>query len=283
MLLEKIDQKVFPGCAAAVMQDGKILFAQAFGNFTYGDLPAPVNGDNPRVRLDTLWDLASLTKVTTTTSCVAEFYQRGELDLDTHIADPYLLGPKYDNNGKGPIKVINLLLHNAGYPPDPVPNYNTKEFGCPATFDPVAPEVFTCSEKIFQSLLTQTLINPVGQKYVYSDLSMITAQYVVGTLAKKLGYISFEDLLDVCQGNLTDPENQPGLEKSCYYEAYARKYVFGALKMEKTGFLPKRSWWKNTAPTWIDKSYRGGTIQGSVSDGNSYALGGIAGHAGVFR
>jgi hypothetical protein len=43
------------------------------------------------------------------------------------LADPYLLGPAYAANGKGSITALNLLLHNAGYPPDPVPNYNLVE------------------------------------------------------------------------------------------------------------------------------------------------------------
>ncbi len=49
-----------------------------------------------------------------------------------------------------------------------------------------------------------------------------------------------------------------------------------------TGFLPQQSLWANVAPTWNDTSYRNEVMQGQVSDANSYALGGIAGHAGVF-
>ena len=47
-------------------------------------------------------------------------------------------------------------------------------------------------------LLNQTLINPVGAVYVYSDLSFITLQYVVGTLAKNLGYVTEDQLLPAC-------------------------------------------------------------------------------------
>lgn len=50
------------------------------------------------------------------------------------------------------------------------------------------------------SLLNQKLINPVGVKYVYSDLSMITMQFVIGTLAQNLGYVSNADLLPGCEG-----------------------------------------------------------------------------------
>ena len=39
------------------------------------------------------------------------------------VSDPVLLGPEFSMNGKGEIRVRNLLLHNAGFPPDPKPNY----------------------------------------------------------------------------------------------------------------------------------------------------------------
>ena len=42
---------------------------------------------------------------------------------DMKVSDPRLLGPGFAVNGKGDISLKNLLLHNAGYPPDPSPNY----------------------------------------------------------------------------------------------------------------------------------------------------------------
>jgi len=133
---------------------------------------------------------------------------------------------------------------------------------------------------------------------VYSDLSFITLQYVVGTLARKLSYVSESDLLPSCNypgegacahsavgsafRSLT-PATSTGLQLTCYFEAYVRKYVFEAVGMNVTGYLPPKSRWANAAPTWDDTYYRHRTIQGQVSDENSYALGGIAGHAGVFR
>lgn len=138
------------------------------------------------------------------------------------------------------------------------------------------PETFDCNQRIYESLLSQTLINPVGTTYVYSDLSFITLQYVVGTLAKNLGYVKESDLLPSC--------NYPGtgITLTCYFEAYVRTHVFEAAGMNVTGYLPPKERWAFAAPTWDDTYYRHRTIQGQVSDENSYALGGIAGHAGVF-
>ena len=53
---------------------------------------------------------------------------------------------------------------------------------------------FSCQEKIYDSLLNQTLINPIGSIYIYSDLSYITLMYVVGRLARTLRYITPEQV-----------------------------------------------------------------------------------------
>ena len=61
------------------------------------------------------------------------FYQRGELDIDMPVCDESLLGPLYAANGKSTITSRILLLHNSGYPPDPVPGYSDPTVRvCPA-------------------------------------------------------------------------------------------------------------------------------------------------------
>ena len=71
------------------------------------------------------------------------------------LSDPSLLGPSFGGQGKADIRIRNLLLHDAGYPPDPVPGYSDPTFGCPATSLPEPPLTFDCSERIFASLLSQ--------------------------------------------------------------------------------------------------------------------------------
>merc|ERR1712137_62323 len=266
----------YPGCVAIVGDADGVLYWKSFGNYTYGK-PVPLNDNtNPKVTLNTLFDMASCTKVTGATSAVAQFYQRGELDLNTPIW--HFLGEEYKQNGKESITVLNCLLHNAGYPPDPSPNYWEPAFGCPQTSFEYPQEDFSCQQQIFQGLLSQTLENPVGEVYVYSDLSFITLQYVVGYMARTLDYVTLEDLVPGCyQGTKASD--------MCYFEAYLRKFVFQALGMQHTGFIQEESVWPSCAPAENDTlthDYQNILIQGQVSDGNAYALGGIAGHAGIF-
>ncbi|CAE7202334.1 amiE [Symbiodinium sp. KB8] len=251
----------------------------SFGNYTYGVRDAPATpGRNPPMTTSTRFDLASLSKVVGATSAAAQFYQRGELALEEPVASPRLLGPGYAAQGKGSITVVELLTHSAGYPPDPVPGYWSPEFGCPATSEEHPPQVLTCADKVLASVLNQTLENPPNHVYVYSDLSMITMHLILGKLALDLGYVRSADTLPECQqrwGAMGD-----GLHFTCAYEAYVRTHVFGPLGMGLTGFRPADA--AATAPTWNDPTYRHEWVEGVVSDENSYANGGISGHAGVY-
>lgn len=131
---------------------------------------------------------------------------------------------------------------------------------------------------VLKSVLSQTLMNPPGSVYVYSDLSMITMHLLLGRLALSLGYISQSNTLPECQAAWASMGD--GLHFTCAYEAYVRTHVFDVMNMTSSGFLPADA--ASTAPTWNDTTYRYELVQGVVSDENAYANGGISGHAGVF-
>eukprot|EP00730_Choanoeca_flexa_P005133 TRINITY_DN11883_c1_g1_i3.p2 TRINITY_DN11883_c1_g1~~TRINITY_DN11883_c1_g1_i3.p2 ORF type:complete len:306 (+),score=42.16 TRINITY_DN11883_c1_g1_i3:1505-2422(+) len=214
LIAASIKNHSFPGCTAIVANESGIVYASAQGHLTY-NIPPPCNPDTiPAVTLDTLYDLASLTKVLSTTMATMVLYQRGLIHLDTAIADPSLLGLGFANNGKHGITIRNLLLHNAGYPPDPVPGYWQPASGCPATNQSGVPMVFTCQPQLYTRLLQQTLINPVGEVFVYSDLSMITMMYVLGTVVKANKLVPEASLNADC---LAASRGQPSISQ-CYYE-----------------------------------------------------------------
>jgi CubicO group peptidase (beta-lactamase class C family) len=68
--------------------------------------------------------------------------------------------------------------------------------------------------------------------------------------------------------------------EQCYYEAYVRKYILEKLGTKLCGMRCTSR--DNCPPAWNDPTYRKGIIQGVVSDENSFAMGGISGHAGLF-
>lgn len=86
------------------------------GNWTYGEAPTGA------VSLQTVYDLASMSKVVATTTAVAILYEQGYLSLSSKLSD--FLEPSSTRGSHGSfsdITVRNCLLHNAGFPPDPTP------------------------------------------------------------------------------------------------------------------------------------------------------------------
>jgi CubicO group peptidase (beta-lactamase class C family) len=275
ILNSAITDKAFPGCVALIADESGVLYSNALGHLTY---PGDEQSNIP-MTLNTRFDMASVTKVLVTTSATALLFQHGILpSLSLRVSEIF---PEFGVNGKELITIENLLLHNAGLKPDPVPGYATKEFGCPETSKYHPQLSFSCAEKIYNATMAQKLQHPVGSVFVYSDLSMITMQYVIGYYVKYYNLVSGSDLLSSCkaaavgQGQLT-----------CYYEAFARKHLFEALKLNNSTFITAdnvNNYKKNEfAPAWRDESYRHELIQGYVSDSNGYSDGGVAGHAGLF-
>lgn len=268
---DAISQGAFPGAIQLIATKDKILFQSARGTFTYGE-PAPATGTNPAVTSDTLWDLASISKVFGATTAAALLYQNGDLDLDARVSS---ILPAYAQNGKEETTIRHLFLHNAGLPCDPIPGYYQAVFGCPEAQKSDPKIAFTCRAKCFNQMMEQTLVNPVGAKYVYCDMCLMVAAHVIGKVALQKGYVTSADVISDC------PLDEDGWEQ-CYYDAFVRKYIFGALKLENTMFNPPESEWYRVAPTENDTWYRHRIVQGQIHDENTYAMGGIAGHAGIF-
>lgn len=247
-----------------------VLYERAQGSFTYGQLP-PRDRDVPRVTLDTGFDMASCSKVMATTTAAAVLFQRGLLGLQDPVAQH--LGPAFNANGKEGVRVVHLLTHDAGFPPDPSPGYWEESFGCPETVrHPHAPQLaWDCNARIFAAVLAQRLDRPPGLQYVYSDLSFITLHYVVGAVVLARG-VPTAPLLPQCAA--FDPTSNPGGTYLCHFEAFVR-LLFAQLQMPDTGYLPAK--WGAFPPTRNDTWYRHAVSQGTVDDENAYAMGGVSG------
>ena len=284
VLERAVAARTFPGAVALVADRAHgTLLRVAVGNYTYGaPTPRGQPGGTP-VALDTVFDMASCSKVAATTTAVARLFGDDAALLDAPV-EQFL--PGYAAGGKAPVTIRNCLLHDAGLPPDPTPfDFWDPRFGCAGAPLP-GTQSFGCSEKIYAALLAQTLTPGAtpGAAYVYSDLSFITLMYVVGTVALERGLVQPSDfLMPRCQG--ASEAARPGMQKQCAFEAYVRLHVFGALAMHDTGYLPAEATWGRCQPTWVpdgEPGLHGHALQGRVEDGNCFNMGGVAGHAGVF-
>ena len=111
ILGDAIAAHVFPGCAFGVLTGGQVVLQDALGRFTY-------ENDSPQVTAETVYDVASLTKVVATTAAAMLLYQRGVLDLDTPLGEllpGFVVGRSRGENARF-VKLRHLLAHNSGLP-----------------------------------------------------------------------------------------------------------------------------------------------------------------------
>jgi uncharacterized protein YbbC (DUF1343 family) len=211
-----------PGCVVLVGRHGKVVFENAYGSRQILPQRVPMT-------LDTVFDLASLTKPVATATSVMILMERGKIRLDDPVARHI---PEFASNGKERITVFQLLTHQGGLIAD---NSMSDYRDGP--------------EKARQRLFALKPVATPGSKFIYSDV----------------GYLVLGELVRRVAGK--------GLDE------FTRENIFGPLGMNATGFLPRSELRRRAAPT---EKRDGKWIQGEVHDPRAYALGGVAGHAGLF-
>jgi CubicO group peptidase (beta-lactamase class C family) len=220
-----IEEAVAPGVAIAVGRNGHIAYMKGYG---YIDWNQP---GSPPVDTNTLYDLASLTKVIATTTLAMILEETGQLDINRTVVS-YL--PEFNSPEKAQITVKQLLTHSGGL-----------EAGA---------NIFTTArgrDQYLYQINNRPLEYTPGTNMIYSDWDMILLQMVMERISGKT--------LDIL----------------------ASEKIFRPLGMIDTQYQPPISLRSRIAPTQVDDS-RGGLLWGSVHDENAWAMGGVAGHAGLF-
>jgi CubicO group peptidase (beta-lactamase class C family) len=164
LLEQAVRNRVFPGCAFAVLLAGEKEpskeAAQAVGQFTY-------EPESPRVQPDTIFDLASLTKVLATTMAIMQLYDRRQLALDVPVAEwlPEFTAVNSSDTRRAQVTIRMLLDHSSGLP------------GYARLFE----SAHTRKEMI-AAALHQPLTADPGTRAEYSDIGFI----ILGHLVEKL-------------------------------------------------------------------------------------------------
>ena len=194
-----------------------------------------------------LFDLASLTKVVATTTAAMILVQDGLLELDAPVAR-YL--PEWDGAaGKEPVTVRNLLAHNAGLPPFKPFWRDTRGRG-----------------GYLRSIGALPLEYKPGTQSVYSDIGLITTAFIVERITGR----AIDDFL---RERLFQPL---GLRETMYNP------VGPPSGPPNSGLRYDSTMFSRIAPTEIDTVFRKQHVHGFVHDENAFAIGGVAGHAGLF-
>jgi uncharacterized protein YbbC (DUF1343 family) len=164
----EIMKKQLPGAVVLVGRQGKIVWRHAYGNRTLEPQTEPMT-------LDTIFDLASLTKVVATATSVMILVERGQVRLGDPVAR-YI--PEFAEMGKRNITVEQLMTHRSGFPPDnDIKDY---EQG-PA--------------KAFENIWHLAPISEAGSRFIYSDVNYIVlAELIRRVSGKPLDEFSAENI-----------------------------------------------------------------------------------------
>jgi len=158
VLQQAISERAFPGCALSILHRGKLVALKGLGRFTY-------EPDSPSVKADTIFDLASVSKVVATTPTAMLLYERGQLDLDAPVAS---LLPEFagDDPRRDEVTVRMLLAHSSGLP----------------AYERLFERARTRDE-LLRAALTMPLTAPPGTRAEYSDIGFIVLGELLARLA----------------------------------------------------------------------------------------------------
>ena len=243
--LREIDQRIeeavedgqIPGAVLWLESNGQSYHA-AYGNrvkFPHQE----------KMTRDTIFDLASLTKVLATAPAILHLSEKGELSIDDPVSKflpefleggvhPKSTHSKLTAEERGKIAIVDLLTHQSGLPPSI--SLRTKEFWG--------------HEEGVRRAIQIGLIEPPKSRFRYSDVNFILLGEIVRRVSGKR------------------------------IDNYVATHFYRPLGMHRTGFLPKRFQIHQIAPTTYVKDY--GLIRGQVHDPVCRRMEGVGGHAGLF-
>ncbi len=158
IIVNAIKENAFPGAVIIISKDGNIIYEKGFGHFTYDESSTKVNNN-------TIYDIASLTKVIATTTAAMICLDRSLFKLDDPV---YKYIPEFVKNGKEQITIKNLLLHNSGLPA-------WKKF-YNQNLD---------ADSIIQNIYAVTPEFKANTKTVYSDLGFIVLGKIIESVTSK--------------------------------------------------------------------------------------------------
>jgi serine-type D-Ala-D-Ala carboxypeptidase len=253
LLEEAVARKVFPGCVALVWKDGAIVYDEAHG--TLAEHPASVVAGKPVAR-DTIYDLASLTKILCTTSIVALAVSEGQMTLEDPVPEPWC-------RGCPGATLADVLEHCAGL------RAHSEYFTQGRPFD---------ADRVVELVSQTAPAYRLRERAVYSDLGFIILGAWIERVYGRPLDIVFSDMVASRFGLEDTPV--PSL-------AFRRLSGDARLATElETRFAPTEvydpSLHPGATPSYLPVRRSAPVAHGAVHDDNAYVMGGVAGHAGLF-
>ncbi len=246
-----IADKKLPGAVVVIGHKGKIVYRKAFGNRAL--IP-----NVEKMTIDTIFDVASLTKPIATATSVMILVERGQLRLNDTIGK--FIPEIADENAKK-VTIQQLLTHVSGYAPD---------------FD--LREKWTGRDGMLDALKKEKLRTPAGNKFVYSDIGFIVLGEIVRQFSR--GIDDLEDLegfsdtrifrhLKMSDSRFSNIANLSEKDKPIIARTAPTENIKG-----QNSYLGSKFEGDDKTSDQI--------LRGKVHDPTAFRMGGVAGHAGLF-
>ena len=245
-----LKKKASPGCRVLVLKDGKTVFDKAYGFLNYDKLKS--------VNDSTVYDIASITKIASTTLAVMKLYESGQLHLNKSLKD-YL--PQSVGTNKADLKISDILQHRAGltawipFYKEALPHIDSVfTSAVDSSYSIKVANQFYMLKANRDTIYKRIFDSPLESKiYRYSDLSMMLMQLVVEQITGM------------------------GLDQ------YVKTTFYSPMGLTHITYNP----WQHKplhdiAPTQMDRQFRQQMLCGYVHDPAAAMLGGVSGHAGLF-
>ena len=256
IMQDAIAQKAFPGAVVMAVHQGKIRYHKAFGSYDYAADAKPVS-------LESIYDVASLTKTSATTVAVMKLYEQGKLDLKKTLGD-YL--PLTQGTDKAGLVIEDILLHQAGLVPFIAFYKETMDSaGLPRL-------------ELYNSRPDSIFSVPVARGlYLRRDWQDTIMQRILASPLTAAGRYVYSDNDFIFLGKIVESITGMPLDQ------YVQKTFYRPLGMVTTGFnAGTRFGLERVVPTELEKNFRRQLLQGYVHDEGASLFGGVSGHAGLF-
>lgn len=251
-----IQDKGAPGMQILVARHGKVIMNKGYGNHTY-DAQKPVDNNS-------LYDLASVTKILGTLPLVMKLQEQGALDLNDPLE---MLLPEFKNSNKAHITTQEMLSHVARLAPW-IPFY--KKTLDTVTLKPsVAFYDVKKSETFSSQVSTQLFAKSVLNDSILSSIKSSALLPEKGYKYSDLPYYLLKEYIERKEGKDLN--------------TLVQEQFYSSMGMNFTGYNPTKHFdYSQIAPTEDDNSFRNQLIHGYVHDQGAALQDGIGGHAGLF-
>lgn len=243
-----VQRRVFPGAVLLVRQGSRVFYHRAFGYRSLEPTTTPM-------REDTIFDVASLTKPLATTIAVMLLVREGKIRLDDRVTR---LFHNFGVYGKTHVTFRSLLNHSSGLP----------------AWKPYFKKVLQTQK---QQGRVNFLSSPQAKTFVYQEIHREHPDYPTGSKSV------YSDLGFMLLGEAVEEISRLSLDRFCSERIFRplglRSTAFVDLSLLRRRGLEPVS--EMIAPT-ENCGWRKKILCGEVQDDNAWAMGGVAGHAGLF-